>query len=133
MWLDYKLVTVSVLLPHLFSSATAVSAGAIVSFFFGGGMVRLPADGWWFAISLAVYVLVGDLYRFWKRVTVAGDFGDAASGPGVRERVRTSSAPHMHAAHVITVTPNETTAGQIQIRATCLKWTLSMGPPGPVS
>jgi len=64
-WLDYKLVTVSVLLPYLYSSATAVSAGAIVSFFFGGGLVRLPADGWWFAISLAVYVLVGDLYRFW--------------------------------------------------------------------
>jgi len=38
--------------------------------------------------------------------------GDAASGSGVRERVRTSRAPHMH---IITVTPNETTAGQIQI------------------
>jgi sterol desaturase/sphingolipid hydroxylase (fatty acid hydroxylase superfamily) len=63
-WLDYKLVTVSVLLPYLFSSATAVSAGTIIAAA-GGGLFHLRADGWWFVFSLAVYVFAADVYRYW--------------------------------------------------------------------
>ena len=62
--LDYKLAVVSVFTPYLFSSAPAMSAAAIVSAC-GGGLIQLPANGWWFPLSLAVYVLLGDLYKYW--------------------------------------------------------------------
>jgi len=63
-WLDYQLVAVSLLLPWALSSVTAVTAGMLIKAC-GGGLIHLRADGWWFALSLAVYVFVGDLYRYW--------------------------------------------------------------------
>src|ERR1041385_4393283 len=62
-WLDYKLVAVSVLIPYLLSTITASSAGTILSLA-GGGLFHLRADGWWLALSLGVYVFVGDVYRY---------------------------------------------------------------------
>jgi len=63
-WLDYKLVTVSVLIPYLLSTITAISAGTILSYS-GGGFFHLRADGWWLALSVSIYVFVGDVYRYW--------------------------------------------------------------------
>ncbi|WP_189045150.1 sterol desaturase family protein [Aliidongia dinghuensis] len=63
-WLDYKLVAASVLIPYVLSSATAFSSSAILSAA-GGGFFHLRADGWWLAPSLVVYILAADLYRYW--------------------------------------------------------------------
>jgi sterol desaturase/sphingolipid hydroxylase (fatty acid hydroxylase superfamily) len=63
-WLDWKLVAMCILLEHVFSSATALTSGAIVSAA-GGGFIHLRADGAWLVPSLAVYIVAGDLYRYW--------------------------------------------------------------------
>lgn len=63
-WLDYQLVAVSLLLPWFLSSLTNATAGVLVSAC-GGGLIHLRADGWWFAPSLAIFVVAGDFYRYW--------------------------------------------------------------------
>jgi sterol desaturase/sphingolipid hydroxylase (fatty acid hydroxylase superfamily) len=63
-WLDYQLAAVCMLLPGLLSPLTSLTSGTLIAGC-GGGLIRLRGDGWWFAPSLAIYVVASDFYRYW--------------------------------------------------------------------
>src|SRR5262249_9092834 len=60
---DWLAVIVSIGLENSFAPITAISAGAIASFF-GVGWFRLPTDGYWWYVSLAVLVVAIDFYKY---------------------------------------------------------------------
>jgi sterol desaturase/sphingolipid hydroxylase (fatty acid hydroxylase superfamily) len=53
--LDYKLASL-----NLFSQSAALLVDAA-----GGGLIPLRADGWWFLLSLALFILANDLFAYW--------------------------------------------------------------------
>ena len=64
MMLDYKLVSLNVLPNLLLAPATGACAALLVSAA-GGGLIALRADGWWFPLSLALFILANDLFAYW--------------------------------------------------------------------
>ncbi|HVH75892.1 MAG TPA: sterol desaturase family protein [Stellaceae bacterium] len=62
--LDYKLVSLNVFPNLLLSPATGACAALLVAAA-GGGLIPLRADGWWFLLSLALFILANDLFAYW--------------------------------------------------------------------
>src|SRR5215469_1959173 len=63
--LDYKLVIINFFLTVSCGVLVSTLSGKIVELF-GGGLIRLRVDTWyWFLSSLLIYILCGDLYRYW--------------------------------------------------------------------
>jgi sterol desaturase/sphingolipid hydroxylase (fatty acid hydroxylase superfamily) len=60
---DWKVIAVNVALAWIVGSLTAVCGAAIVNAA-GGGFIPLRTDGWWFVLSLLVFLLVADLNRY---------------------------------------------------------------------
>ena len=62
--LDYKLVSLNVFPNLALSPATGACAALLVNAA-GGGFVALPASGWGFFLSLAVFILANDVFAYW--------------------------------------------------------------------
>lgn len=62
--LDYKLVSLNIFPNLLLSPATGACAALLVAAA-GGGLIPLRADGWWFLLSLALFILANDLFAYW--------------------------------------------------------------------
>ncbi len=60
---DWTVTCVNLTLTLLFSPLILPCSAAIVRLA-GGGVIRLPTNGWWYAASLIGLVLVLDLYRY---------------------------------------------------------------------
>ncbi len=63
-FLDYKLVFANVILSRAFApiSGAIMAMGVNMA---GGGFITLRADGWWFALSLAVVIFIVELEGYW--------------------------------------------------------------------
>jgi sterol desaturase/sphingolipid hydroxylase (fatty acid hydroxylase superfamily) len=62
--LDYKLVSLNVFPNLLLIPVTSACAALLVNAA-GGGLIPLRADGWWFLLSLAVFIFANDLFAYW--------------------------------------------------------------------
>lgn len=60
---DWVAVIVSVGLEHLMAPIAAISAGAIATYA-GLGWIKLPTEGYWWYVSLAIVVVALDLYKY---------------------------------------------------------------------
>lgn len=60
---DWQAVIVSVGLEHMLAPIAAISAGAIASYA-GVGWIKLPTEGYWWYVSLAIVVVALDLYKY---------------------------------------------------------------------
>ncbi len=63
-FLDYKLVAANLVLTRAFAPLSSLIVSMGVSMV-GGGFITLRADGWWFALSLAVVILTVELQGYW--------------------------------------------------------------------
>ena len=64
-WLDWKLAVTQYAIAYLGLSLVAVIMGDIVAAL-GGSLFHLGVETWWMYLgSLAIYILCGDLYRYW--------------------------------------------------------------------
>jgi sterol desaturase/sphingolipid hydroxylase (fatty acid hydroxylase superfamily) len=64
-WLDWLLVISGYVVSYIVLSLITITSGDIVAAF-GGALFHLPGDTWWtYLSSLVIYVLCGDLYRYW--------------------------------------------------------------------
>lgn len=61
---DWKATATNLGLAWLLEPLTGACGAALVSAL-GGGFIHLRTDGWWYAASLAGYVVASDLYRYW--------------------------------------------------------------------
>ncbi|HEV2334085.1 MAG TPA: sterol desaturase family protein [Stellaceae bacterium] len=62
--LDYKLVSLNVF-PNLLLSPLTGACAALLVRAAGGGLIPLRADGWWFALSLVLFILANDVFAYW--------------------------------------------------------------------
>ena len=60
---DWKAVGISFTLPAILAPLTAASSGFILSTL-GHGWVRLPTNGYWWFVSLAILAVVSDLFTY---------------------------------------------------------------------
>ncbi|GKQ53250.1 sterol desaturase family protein [Bradyrhizobium sp. Ce-3] len=60
---DWLAVIVSLGLSYMLAPLAAISAGAIASYA-GVGWIKLPTDGYWWYVSLAIIVVAADLYKY---------------------------------------------------------------------
>lgn len=71
---DWKVTLANLSLASLLEPLSGICAAMIVRAL-GGGLIHLPTDGWWYLVSLATVVLVGDLWKYWHhRLTHAVPF-----------------------------------------------------------
>jgi sterol desaturase/sphingolipid hydroxylase (fatty acid hydroxylase superfamily) len=60
---DWLAVIVSLGLSSMLAPIAAISAGKIASYT-GLGWIKLPTDGYWWYVSLAIIVVAFDLYKY---------------------------------------------------------------------
>jgi len=60
---DYKLIALRLLFGVTAAPYCQAASVSLVNAF-GGGIVALPSEGWWFAISLSTYLLIFDLQQY---------------------------------------------------------------------
>ncbi len=61
---DWKVIAVKCGVGMDRGIATYASCGAAIVNAAGGGFIPLRTDGWWFAVSLLVFLVVADLNRY---------------------------------------------------------------------
>jgi sterol desaturase/sphingolipid hydroxylase (fatty acid hydroxylase superfamily) len=60
---DWKVTGINMAVAWLAGPLTALSSTAIVKAA-GGGFIQLRTDGWWYAVSVLIFVVCLDLYRY---------------------------------------------------------------------